>query len=235
MASFHTVAWIAVPASSTSSTVITLPSPLALRKVRTFPFEASFALTHHAPMYGFRLEMGCVRRPEVGDTATGAAPPSVFAFFAAWASASFTNSASTFSTNSNALTNAWFASYRTSVSLSTALDLTAPNLDASVLANVAGTLVSPSLSSALREEEVARGDVSVAVVSTPSRTTRRGRGGWEDCWHLQSKKTAAHRTRQTVVSRVSAGVDSKNREAVGDWRARLGTEMRTCSRARRWT
>ena len=101
MASFQTVAWIAVPASSTSSTVITLPSPLALRNVRTFPFDASFALTHHAPMYGFKLEMGCVRRPEVGDTATGAAPTSVLAFFAAW-----TNSESTSSTNSNALTNA---------------------------------------------------------------------------------------------------------------------------------
>lgn len=47
MASFHIVAWIAVPASSTNSTVMTLPSPLALRKVRTLPLLASFAFTVH--------------------------------------------------------------------------------------------------------------------------------------------------------------------------------------------
>jgi len=49
MASFHIVAWIAVPLSSTSSIVQTRPSPRALRNVRTAPWDASVGLIVQVP------------------------------------------------------------------------------------------------------------------------------------------------------------------------------------------
>jgi hypothetical protein len=115
------------------------------------------------------------------------------------------------------LTNAWSASYRTSVSLSTALDLTAPNLDASVLANVAGTLVSPSLSSALREKEEARGGrVSRGRVDAFSDDeTRARRMGRLLAPPIEKNRRAPFVSDGRFSSQRGRGF--KNREAGGDW------------------
>jgi len=99
-------------------------------------------------------EMGWVRRaPDLGEVAVGTELQSISVAmrFEARTSSSPTVYSSWISwTNSNALTNAPFSLYETSVSFNTALVFTAPNLDARDLAKYAGTLVSPSLRSALR-------------------------------------------------------------------------------------